>query len=107
MSAGANREDAELRVIQATIARLRASVMAVVFAMVGGAGLFLATAWLLLRGGQSVGQNLGLLSNYFPGYNVTWGGAFVGLFYGALTGGVIGWALAWLYNMIADRRQKP
>jgi hypothetical protein len=96
--------DQEWRVISKAIARLRASVMAVVFGMCGGVGLFLATIWLLIKGGIYVGKNLSLLGNYFPGYTVTWPGAFVGLFYGALVGGALGWTLAWLYNMIADLR---
>ncbi len=97
---------AEWDVIQAAIARLRASVMAVVFGLCGGVGLFVATAWLLLRGGLMVGRTLSLLGNFFPGYSVTWGGALVGFVYGSLLGAAIGFAFAWLYNMIADLRDK-
>lgn len=95
------RPDAEL--LAAHVARLRASVMAASFALLGGAGLFVATAWLLLQGGDPVGPHLSLLGNYFPGYTVTWAGAFVGLGWGALTGGVAGWSLAWIYNRLAPR----
>lgn len=91
----------EERLIEAAVARMRAGVMAIVFGMVGGLGLFLATAWLLVRGGEDVGRNLGLLSNYFPGYSVTWAGSLVGLAYGALVGAILGWSLAWIYNRIA------
>ena len=94
----------EEQLLRAAIARLRASVMSVVFALLGGTGLFFATAWLLLRGGYDVGRNLSLLDNYFPGYAVTWPGCFVGFFYGALAGGAIGWSVAWIYNRIADAR---
>lgn len=100
-----NNDDREWRLIQSAIARLRASVMAVVFGMVGGTALFLATAWLLAKGseeGQEVGPNLSLLSQYLPGYTVTWGGAFLGLFYGAALGAVVGGLLAWLYNTFAS-----
>jgi hypothetical protein len=75
--------------------------MAVTFGMTGGAGLFIATVWLLIRGGENVGQHLGLLRNYLPGYSVTWGGALLGLVYGAAVGAVIGASIAWIYNMIA------
>jgi hypothetical protein len=71
--------------------------------MVGGFGLFLATLWLVVKGGPNVGQNLGLLRAYYPGYTVTWAGSLVGFFYGALTGGVLGWCVAWLYNVLASR----
>jgi len=91
----------EERLIEAAIARMRAGIMAIVFAMVGGMGLFLATAWLLVRGGWNVGQTLGLLGHYFPGYTVTWAGSLVGLAYGAVVGAIVGGSVAWIYNRVA------
>ena len=61
--------------IESAVARLRAGILAIVFGMVGGTGLFVATAWLLIKGGPNVGATLGLLGNYLPGYAVTWPGA--------------------------------
>jgi hypothetical protein len=90
----------EERLIEAAIARMRAGVMAIVFALVGGTGLCLATAWLLVRGGQNVGQTLGLLGHYFPGYTVTWPGALVGFAYGAGVGALVGGLVAWIYNRV-------
>ena len=100
-----DRADQELLLITRTIARLRASIVAIVTAMVGGCGLFVATLWLVIKGGPNVGQNLGLLRAYYPGYSVTWTGSLVGLVYGALTGAVLGWCVAALYNKLAGRRQ--
>ncbi len=97
-------QERELELIHRAVARLRASIIAVVFGMVGGTGLFLATVWLLVLGGSRVGLHLGLLGNYFPGYTVTWGGAFLGFFYGALTGAAVGWLMAWIYNRVVDLR---
>jgi hypothetical protein len=91
----------EIEVIASAVARLRAGIMALVFAFCGGLGLFLATVWLLLRGGRNIGEHLGLLSNYFPGYSVSWVGSLVGLAYGAMVGGVVGYTLAWIYNRLA------
>ena len=91
-------------IIKPAIARLRASVMAVVFGLIGGAALWLATVWLVVKGGLNVGAHLSLLNNYFPGYSVTWPGAFIGFFYGALTGGGAGYCISWIYNKIALRR---
>ena len=68
----ASPRDVEL--IAAAVARLRAGIMALVFAFCGGLGLFLATVWLLVRGGPNVGEHLGLLANYFPGYSRELGG---------------------------------
>lgn len=90
-------------IIKPAIARLRASVMAVVFGLIGGGALWLATVWLVVKGGQQVGLHLSLLSNYYPGYSVTWSGAFVGFFYGALTFGGVGYCVSWIYNKIALR----
>lgn len=102
MSGGATMDERAL--IERAVVRMRARIMAVVFGMLGGTALFLATAWLLLRGGPMVGQHLGLLGHYFPGYTVTWPGAFLGFVYGALVGGLLGYAVAWVYNQLVDRR---
>jgi hypothetical protein len=96
--------DRELLLVTRTIARIRAGIVAIVSGMVVGFGLFAATAWLLIKGGEDVGKNLNLLGAYFPGYSVTWPGSVVGFFYGALTGAVLGWSVAWLYNLLADWR---
>ena len=97
-------QEHELAVLENAVARLRASVMAVVFGMASGFGLAIATAWLVIQGGYEVGLHLGLLGNYFPGYTVSWSGVFIGFVYGALSGAAVGWVIAWLYNWIADSR---
>lgn len=61
--------------------------------------LFLATLWLVLKGGAVVGPTLQLLSNYFPGYRVTVFGSVIGLAYGFLTGFLSGWGFAFLRNV--------
>lgn len=98
----------EWRTIDRAIARLRAYVMAMVFGLLGGTGLFVATIWLVIRGpapgATEVGPTLGLLSNYFPGYEVTAVGSLLGFFYGALTGAILGWAIALIYNLVAGKR---
>jgi len=92
--------------ISETLARIRADALALVCAVIGGAGIFAMTVWLVIKDGPQAGKHLQLLSNYFVGYSVTWLGAFVGLLYGAFTGGVIGWAIARIYNAVvaASRR---
>jgi len=97
-------QEAEWAMIGHAVARLRASVMAVVFGLTSGTGLFVATTWLVIRGGEQVGLTLGLLRNYLPGYSVTWPGAFLGFFYAAVVGGVVGWVIAFIYNKIVARR---
>jgi len=94
----------EQRILRHAVARLRAGIMAVTFGMTGGVGLFAATVWLVIQGGDLVGPHLGLLANYLPGYTVTWGGAVLGLLYGGLLGASFGGAITWLYNTIASWR---
>ena len=101
-----SRSDQEFALVARAIARLRAGIVAIVTAMVAGFALFAATLWLVIRGGPNVGQHLSLLQVYYPGYSVTWVGAFVGLAYGALTGAVLGWCVASLYNLLASWRSK-
>lgn len=96
----------QLSLLRPAIARLRASVMGIVLGLLLGGGLFTATVWLVIQGGPLVGLHLSLLNNYYPGYSVTWGGAFVGLFYGMVTGGVIGYVTTYLYNTIAFRKRE-
>ena len=97
-------EKLERELIRTATVRLRSRVMAIVFGTVGGTGLFVATAWLVAQGGFDVGLHLGLLNNFFPGYQVTWPGAFIGFFYGAVSGAIVGWSVAWVYNQVADFR---
>ncbi len=99
-----NQQEIE-RLLSTAVARIRISIMAITFGFTGGVGLWLATVWLLLRGGQNVGFHLNLLGHYFPGYSVTWGGSLLGLLYGAVTGAAVGSAVAWMYNRVADWRK--
>ena len=96
----------EQRILDRTVAKIRSGILSLVFAMVGGAGLFVATAFLIVRGGKNVGAHLGLLVQFYPGYSVTWTGSVIGLVYGALTGGLIGWAIASIYNRLARNRER-
>ena len=58
--------------ISETLARIKTDALAFVCALMGGAGIFVATAWLVIKDGPQAGQHLQLLSNYFVGYSVTW-----------------------------------
>ena len=94
----------EDELLERAMIRLRSRALSVVCGLLGGTLLFLATSWLVIRGGETVGPHLGLLGVYLPGYSVTWGGAFLGLFYGLMIGAAAGWVLAAIYNWIADSR---
>jgi hypothetical protein len=84
---------------------LNAKVLGIVLGLVCGLGLFIATNWLVLKGGEHVGQNLQLLGQYFIGYRVSFGGSLIGFVYGFAVGSICGGFLGWLYNKIALLRR--
>ncbi|MDN5939394.1 MAG: hypothetical protein L0H83_12140 [Salinisphaera sp.] len=88
------------------VRRLNAGVHALVVGLIFGIGLFVATLWLVIQGGQPVGPHLALLGYYFPGYRVTWTGAFIGLGYGLVAGLVVGYATARIYNVLTGLRRR-
>ena len=65
-----------------------------------GGGLFVGTNFLIIKGGANVGQHLGLLSIYFPGYRVTFVGSLLGFMYLFVIGYGIGRTIGALYNRL-------
>ena len=65
-----------------------------------GSMLFLATNFLILKGGEHVGAHLALLSVFFPGYRVTFFGSLIGFFYMFVLGFIIGMVIGAVYNKI-------
>lgn len=100
------RSPDSMQQVSRAVARLKAGILALVFGGLFGVGLFMMTAWLVVKGGEQVGLHLQLLGHYFIGYSVSWPGAFVGLFYGALVGGVLGWTIGMIYNRIVGIRAR-
>ena len=91
-------------ILRVRVRRLNALASGTVAGLLAGGGLFLATNWLLLKGGHPVGPHLSLLGQFFVGYHVSLGGSFVGLVWGFLTGFLTFASGAWLYNRIAETR---
>ena len=83
-------------------ARIDAIAMGSALGLLLGGGLFLATALLLIRQGPVVGPHLSLLSQFIPGYRVSWGGSFLGLAFGLLGGFVGGWLAATFRNLLVQ-----
>ena len=86
------------------VLRLHVKIMALSIGLLGGAVLFIATNWLVIKGGEPVGPHLQLLSQYFPGYRVSFFGSLIGFGYGFATGAVSGMLIGWLYNRITELR---
>lgn len=93
-------DDARIRVL-----RLDAMAQAISAGVLLGLGIFVATNWLVLKGGDVVGPNLALLAQFCPGYRVTFLGSLIGLAYGLFYGGVAGYAVGALYNRVLDARR--
>ncbi|MGZ8268143.1 MAG: hypothetical protein ACXWUU_11865 [Burkholderiales bacterium] len=90
-------------IVKSAFARVDIVALAVAAGVLGAVLLFVATAWLLLRGappGVQVGPHLGLLAHYLPGYSVTWSGCAIGSLYGFLFGSCSGALVGALWNLI-------
>jgi hypothetical protein len=83
---------------------LNAKVQGVVTGVVAALAIFIATNWLVLKGGEVIGPHLGLLGQFFIGYRVSFVGSLIGAAYGFVVGYVIGYSAAKLYNAIARFR---
>lgn len=97
------QEKALEKIVMIRLARLSAAIYGIVFGLVLGSIIFVATLWLVIRGGPVVGPNLSLLGQFFLGYSVTFWGSLIGLVYGFITGFLIGFSIATIYNWIIDR----
>ncbi len=84
---------------QQTFSRIYKLGFAIATGTVSGLIMFMATLFLTLKGGETVGQNLQLLSSYFLGYTVTINGAFIGFAYSFGYGFLLGWLFATFRNL--------
>ena len=99
-------------VVLTRLLRLNATVQGLVVGIVMGLAIFIATNWLVIKGGPVgpegnpvVGPHLSLLGHFFIGYRVTFLGSLIGLVYGFLSGFSIGYFVARVYNWVVDLRQ--
>jgi hypothetical protein len=94
-------DDKSVEEIVATrLLRVSAAVHGIVTGLIVGLGIFVATNWLVLKGGRVVGPHLLLLRQFFIGYRVTFVGSLIGFAYGFVLGFAVGYAVAWLYNRL-------
>ena len=84
---------------------LNGTVQGVVVGLIAGLGIFIATNWLIIKGGPVVGPHLALLGQFFIGYRVTFVGSLIGFAYGFVLGFCVGYGVARAYNWLADLRQ--
>jgi ABC-type dipeptide/oligopeptide/nickel transport system permease subunit len=81
--------------------RLRASAQGIALGTVLGLSVFVATNFLVIKGGDRVGPHLSLLSQFFLGYRVSFVGSLIGALYGFVLGYALGHINAGIYNRFA------
>ena len=92
------------KIVKTRLTQLNAAVSGLVTGVILGLVIFIATNWLLLKGGEPIGPHLALLGQFFLGYTVSFWGSVVGLLYGLVTGFIVGYAVAFLYNFFLHLR---
>ena len=90
-------------ILRRAVARMRSRIVAVSCAVISGSALMIATILHIARERAPSTLDIALLSNYLPGYSVSWFGALLGLFYGVALGAFFGGVFAWFYNRLAMR----
>lgn len=83
-----------------TVAKIDRAALGIAVGILCGAGIFLATNFLILKGGERIGQNFALLSQYFYGFSISFAGSLIGLIYGFISGFIVGWLIAFLRNLV-------
>jgi hypothetical protein len=101
MNEVAKTSGADKAIIEA-FAKLDRTALGLAVGTLCGISVFLATLFLVLKGGEVIGPNLALLGQFFFGYTVTITGAFIGLAYGFIGGFVVGWLIGLLRNSLVS-----
>ena len=98
--------DPTAQLLERAVLRLNANILGIVLGIIAGLGIFVATNFLILKGGAVIGPHLALLGNFFPFYRVTFLGSIIGFGYGLLTGYVAGFIIATIYNQVVKLKSK-
>src|SRR5262245_22069314 len=101
----ANGNDLD-QLVLTRLLRLNAKVQGVVTGILAGFAVFIATNWLIIKGGNVVGPHLSLLGQFFIGYEVTFMGSLIGFAYAFVSGFFIAYGITSMYNYIVDRGEK-
>lgn len=83
-----------------SLTRIDKTALGVALGVVTGLGIFFATNFLIIKGGDEIGPRLALLGQFFSGYDINFTGSLVGLVYGFITGFGLGWFIAFLRNTL-------
>ena len=92
---------AEDEMVLRAVLKISARILGLTSGLLCALVIFVATLWLVFRGGPNVGAHLGLLREFFYGYSVTIPGSIVGALWGFVIGYLSGWFIASVYNTVA------
>lgn len=90
----------EEKLIKQAVLKMNGHILGFVLGFISALGLFIATNWLILKGGENVGEHLSLLSHFFIGYDVTFLGSLIGAAYSFIGGYLSGLIIGWVYNAV-------
>lgn len=88
------------------VLRLNSNILGFVLGILAALTIFVATNWLVIKGGEQVGPHLSLLRVYFIGYRVSFLGSLIGMVYAFVLGYLAGRILGAVYNFVADVRAR-
>jgi len=103
MTNSTSEQDGDRRDSQRML-RIDATLWGITAGLLFGIGLFVATNWLVIQDGPTVGKHLQLIGHYFLGYRVTFVGSLIGFAWAFISGFVAIWLLVSVYNFVALRR---
>ena len=83
---------------------LNSGVLGLSLGLLCGLAIFIATNWLVLKGGDHVGSHIRLLNQFFIGYRVSFFGSLIGFVYGFAVGTLSGALIGWIYNKFVEFR---
>jgi hypothetical protein len=95
-----NTIERDEQLLQQSVLRLNSHVLGFVIGIIAALVIFVATNWLVLKGGERVGPHLALLGQYFIGYRVTFLGSLIGAIYAFVCGYLAGALVGWIYNRV-------
>jgi hypothetical protein len=92
---------------------MNATIYGSVTGIVTGLAIFVATNWLIIKGGPIgpegepvIGPHLWLLGQFFIGYEVTFRGSLIGFVYGFVVGFAVGYFAARVYNWLVGLKER-
>jgi hypothetical protein len=98
--------DPDENILRHAVIRLNGHILGLVIGLISGLVIFVATIWLVLKGGDEIGPHLGLLGQFFIGYDVTYAGSLIGAAYGFAVGYASGLVIGWIYNAVVSVKRR-